>query len=89
MENVIFKLESTLEKFISTNNSSNKSRGENDRRYLTDNTLEFQIVLSTSPLPNFRKLVTNQALSVLLGTQILVLVPWPQKESPASRTVIQ
>ena len=89
MENVIFKLESTLEKFISTNNSSNKSGGENDRRYLTDNTLEFQIVLSTSPLPNFRKLVTNQALSVLLGTQILVLVPWPQKESSASRTVIQ
>ena len=89
MENAIFKLESTLEKFISTNNSSNKSRGENDREYLTDNTLEFQIVLSTTPLPNFRKLVTNQALSVLWGTQILVLVPWPQKESPASRTVIQ
>ena len=36
MENVIFKLGSTLEKFISTNNPLGKSRGENDRGYLTD-----------------------------------------------------
>ena len=31
--------------------------------------------LPTSPLPNFRKLVASQALSDLLGTPILVLVP--------------
>ena len=36
MENAIFKLGSRLEKFISTNNPSGKSRGENDRGYLTD-----------------------------------------------------
>ena len=36
MENAIFKLGSTLENFISTNNRSGKSRGENDREYLTD-----------------------------------------------------
>ena len=36
MENAIFKLGSTLEKFISTNNPTRRSRGENDRGYLTD-----------------------------------------------------
>ena len=36
MENAIFKLGSRLENFISTNNPSGKSRGENDRGYLTD-----------------------------------------------------
>ena len=36
MENVIFKLGSTLEKFISTNNPAGRSRGENDRGYLTE-----------------------------------------------------
>ena len=36
MENAIFKLGSTLENFISTNNRSGKPRGENDREYLTD-----------------------------------------------------
>ena len=36
MENAIFKLGSTLENFISTNNRSGKSRGENDKGYLTD-----------------------------------------------------
>ena len=36
MENAIFKLGSKLEKFVSTNNTSGKSRGENDRGYLTD-----------------------------------------------------
>ena len=36
MENAIFKLGSTLEKFISTNNPTGTSRGENDRGYLTD-----------------------------------------------------
>ena len=36
MENAIFKLGSTLEKFISTNNPPVRSRGENDRGYLTD-----------------------------------------------------
>ena len=36
MNNVIFKLGSTLEKFISTNNPTGRSRGENDRGYLTD-----------------------------------------------------
>ena len=36
MENAIFKLRSTLEKFISTNNPPSRSRGENDRGYLTD-----------------------------------------------------
>ena len=35
IENVIFKLGSTLEKFISTNNLSGKLQGENDRGYLT------------------------------------------------------
>ena len=36
MENAIFKLGSTLENFISTNNRPGKSRGENDREYLTE-----------------------------------------------------
>ena len=36
MENAIFKLGSRLEKFISTNNPTGRSRGENDRGYLTD-----------------------------------------------------
>ena len=36
MENAIFKFGSTLENLISTNNPSGKSRGENDRGYLTD-----------------------------------------------------
>ena len=36
MENAIFKLVSTLEKFISTNNPPGRSRGENDRGCLTD-----------------------------------------------------
>ena len=46
MENAIFKLESTLENFISTNNSPGRSRGENDRGYLTDfsaNAPQFEI----------------------------------------------
>ena len=34
-ENSFFKLGSTLEKFILSNNPSDKSRGENDRGYLT------------------------------------------------------
>ena len=36
MENAIFKLASTLEKFILINNHWDKSRGENDREYLID-----------------------------------------------------
>ena len=36
LENAIFKLGSTLENFISTNNPSGRSQGENDRGYLTD-----------------------------------------------------
>ena len=36
MENAIFKLGSTLEKFILTNNPPGRSREENDRGYLTD-----------------------------------------------------
>ena len=36
MENVIFKLGSPLEKFISVNHPSSKSQGENDRAYLTN-----------------------------------------------------
>ena len=36
MGNAIFKLGGTLEKFISTNSPSGKSRGENDREHLTD-----------------------------------------------------
>ena len=57
------------------------------------------MVLSTTLLPNFKKLVTSQALSVLLGTQIVVWyqlfsfpffkLPGQQKEPPASRRVIQ
>ena len=36
---------------------------------------EFQIVLLTTLIPNFKKLVTSQAVSVLLGTQMVVLAP--------------
>ena len=36
MENAIFKLGSTFDKFISTNNPTGRSRGENDKGYLTD-----------------------------------------------------
>ena len=46
MENAIFKLGSTLEKFISTNNPPVRSRGENDRGYLTD----FSVIASQSEI---------------------------------------
>ena len=36
---------------------------------------EFQMVLATTPLADLRKLVASQVLSVILGTQILVLAP--------------
>ena len=39
MDNAIFKLESTFEKFISTNNPTGRSRRENDRGYLTDSSV--------------------------------------------------
>ena len=39
------------------------------------NFLEFQISLSITPIQNFRTLVNSQALSVLLGTPILMMVP--------------
>ena len=39
------------------------------------NLLEFRIVLSTTSLPNFGKLVISQALSVIFDTIILVLLP--------------
>lgn len=35
MENIIFELSSTLEKFISVNNPLGKLQGKNDRGYLT------------------------------------------------------
>ena len=46
MENAIFKLGGTLEKFISINNHSGKLRGESNRGYLTGfsvNTSQFEI----------------------------------------------
>ena len=46
MENAIFKLGSTLEKLISTNNPSGKSQGENNRGYLTD----FSVIASQSEI---------------------------------------
>ena len=46
MENTIFKLGSTLEKFISTNNPSGKSQRKNDRAYLTD----FSVIPSQSEI---------------------------------------
>ena len=39
VENTIFELGSTLEKFIPANNPFGKSRGENDRVYLTDSSV--------------------------------------------------
>ena len=36
VENAIFRLGSSFEKFISTNNPTGRSQGENDRGYLTD-----------------------------------------------------
>ena len=38
-------------------------------------TFRILYILSTTPPKNFRKLVTSQALSVLLSTQLLVFVP--------------
>ena len=49
MENAIFKLRSTLEKLISTNNPSGKSQGENNRGYLTD----FSVIASQSEIDQF------------------------------------
>ena len=54
-----------------------------DLKYLFRNNLlesmkgakEFQIVLSTTTLTSFRKLVTNQDLTILLGSAIMVLMP--------------
>ena len=51
MENAIFKLGSTLEKLISTNNPPGRSRGENDRGYLTD----FSVNASQSVWPTSSK----------------------------------
>ena len=48
--------------------------------------------MSTTLFPNFKKLVTSQALTVLLGTQIVVYPkthPGRQKEPPALSAVIQ
>ena len=48
--------------------------------------------MSTTLFPNFKKLVTSQALTVLLGTQILVYPKTHagrQKEPPALSAVIQ
>ena len=36
---------------------------------------EFEMVLATTPLADLRKLIASQVLSVILGTQILVLAP--------------
>ena len=46
VENAIFKLGCTFEKFISANNPAGKSRGENDRGYLTD----FSVSVSQSEI---------------------------------------
>ena len=56
MGNAIFKLGSTLEKFISTSNPSGKSRGENDREYLTDfsvNASQYEIDQSSDAECNY------------------------------------
>ena len=54
-----------------------------DLKYLFRNNLlesmkgakEFQIVLSTTTLTSFRKLVTNQDVTILLGSATMVLMP--------------
>ena len=54
-----------------------------DLKYLFRNNLlesmkgakEFQIVLSTTTLTSFRKLVTNQDVTIPLGSAIMVLMP--------------
>lgn len=57
-------------------------------------------ILLNNSLPNVRKLVTSQAVSIFMDTQIFGTsdsfsashsskLPGPQKESPASRIVIQ
>ena len=51
IENAIFKLGSTLENFISKNNPSGKSRGETNRGYLTD----FSLNPSQSEIGLFQK----------------------------------
>ena len=56
MENVIFKLGSRLEKFISTSNPSGKSRGQNERGYLTDfsvNAFQYEIDQSSDTESNY------------------------------------
>ena len=56
MENVIFKLGSRLEKFISTSNPSGKSRGQNERGYLTDfsvNAFQYEIDQSSDAESNY------------------------------------
>ena len=55
MENAIFKFKRTLEKFILTNNPPGKSRGKNDRGYMTD----FSVSPSQSEIHQFSDKKTN------------------------------
>ena len=68
MENAIFKLESTLENFISTNNPSGKSRGENDSGYMTDfsvNVSQSEIDQSSDNESNYSHLLQRNPAEML------------------------
>ena len=79
------------------NSDSEDLFGENLLESMKEAKESFRI--SNSLPPNFKKLVTSQALTLLLGTQIMVLVPGfcfpffkipgPRKKPAVSRTVIQ
>ena len=72
IENYIFKLWSTLEKFISANNLSGKPQGENDREYLTD----FSVNASSSEI--------YQSSDDAWRYNTSIISPWMMRVRPTS-----
>ena len=93
MENAIFKLGSTFEKFISTNNPTVRSRGENDRGYLTDfsvNASQSEINQSSDEESNFgpppqKKPSSKVSNDVLFDKDINLLVPDAAKQDQSGK----
>ena len=92
MENAILKLGSTLEKIISTNNPTGRSRGENERGYLTDfsvNASQSEIGQSSDEESNFgpppqkkpRRIVSND----VFDKDINLLVPDAAKHDQSGK----
>ena len=92
MENAIFKLGSTFEKFFSTNNPPDRSRGENDRGYLTDfsvNASQSEIDQSSDEESNCRPPAQKKPSSIVsndvFDKYINLLVPDAAKQDHSGK----